>query len=65
MSVTNIRGAHDVGELEAGVSQRLLDDLEHRSRLGRDVAGVERSAVRPASVVPATQHESPTTTARL
>ena len=58
-------GAHDVRQGEAGLGQRALDDRERGPGLGGGVARVARPAVGPASVVPATQHESPTTIARL
>ena len=56
-------GPHDVGQGEARLGERALDDLEDRRAPGpRRRPGGASAPSGPASVVPATQHESPTTT---
>ncbi len=57
---------HDVGEGEAGLGQGALDDRRGPRGPGRPMSpGWSDAPSGPASVVPATQHESPTTIARL
>ena len=59
-------GPDDVGEAEAGLGQRPLDDLERWPAPAPATSpGWRDRPSGPASVVPATQHESPMTSARL
>ena len=66
MSVTNIRVRTTSREREPGLGERRLDDLRASPAPGPPSRpGGATGRPGPASVVPATQHVSPTTTARL